>query len=119
LQNAHIDLHPLRQPDIIGGLRRELEGGPVKELWRAGPLLQLSWVIALSTLLPLGAGILLDRLLHTSPLFILIGGLIGILAGTVGAVRISGRAIDALSPPGGQTGTQISAEERKEDRASC
>jgi F0F1-type ATP synthase assembly protein I len=75
--------------------------------------MQLSWVIALSTLLPLGVGILLDRLLHTSPLFILIGGLIGILAGTVGAVRITSRAIEALSPPGEKT----DSEERKEDQA--
>jgi F0F1-type ATP synthase assembly protein I len=71
----------------------------LKDLWRVGPLLQLSWVIALSTLLPLGAGILIDRTFHTAPLFILIGGLIGILAGTVGAVRITTRAIESLSPP--------------------
>jgi F0F1-type ATP synthase assembly protein I len=70
----------------------------VKDLWRVSPLLQLSWVIALATLLPLGAGILLDRLFHTAPLFILIGGLVGILAGTVGAVRITSRAIESLSP---------------------
>jgi F0F1-type ATP synthase assembly protein I len=38
-------------------------------------------------------------MLHTAPWFILIGGLIGILAGTVGAVRITTRAIESLSPP--------------------
>jgi len=72
-------------------------------------------VIALSTLLPLGVGILLDRLLRTSPLFILIGGLVGILAGTVGAVRITSRAIEALSPR--ETDSKGLSEERKEDQA--
>jgi F0F1-type ATP synthase assembly protein I len=71
----------------------------MKDLWRVGPLLQLSWVVAVSTLIPLGIGILLDRWLRTAPLFILIGALVGILAGTVGAVRITLKSIDALSPP--------------------
>jgi F0F1-type ATP synthase assembly protein I len=61
--------------------------------------MQLSWVVALATLIPLGAGILLDRLLRTAPLFVLMGGIIGILAGTVGAVRITTQAIESLSPP--------------------
>lgn len=93
----------------------------MKELWRVSPLLQLSWVIALSTLLPLGAGILLDRLFGMSPLFILIGGLIGILAGTVGAVRITSRAIESLSPPQNRTDPEEVALEptqvSKEDQA--
>jgi F0F1-type ATP synthase assembly protein I len=59
----------------------------------------MSWVVALSTLIPLGAGILLDRWLGTAPLFILIGGLIGIFTGTVGAVRIATRTIESLAPP--------------------
>lgn len=71
----------------------------LKDLIKTGPLLQMGWVVALSTLIPLGAGILLDRRLGTAPLFILIGALIGIIAGTVGAVRIATRAIDALGQP--------------------
>jgi F0F1-type ATP synthase assembly protein I len=82
-------------------------------------LLQLSWVIALSTLLPLGAGILIDRVFHTAPLFILIGGLIGILAGTVGAVRITTRAIESLSPPQEHDDLgDLTNETGKEDRPS-
>ena len=91
----------------------------MRDLWRVGPLLQLSWVIALSTLLPLGAGILIDRMFHTAPLFILIGGLIGILAGTVGAVRITTRAIESLSPPQEHDDSgDLTTETGKEDRPS-
>ena len=91
----------------------------MRDLWRVGPLLQLSWVIALSTLLPLGAGILIDRMFHTAPLFILIGGLIGILAGTVGAVRITTRAIESLSPPQEHDDSgDLTNETGKEDRPS-
>lgn len=93
----------------------------MRDLWRFGPLLQLSWVIALSTLAPLGAGILLDRRLGTAPLFILIGGLIGILAGTVGAVRITSRAIESVSRSQGHTEpdevTLESKQVSKEDQA--
>lgn len=91
----------------------------MRDWWRVGPLLQLSWVIALSTLLPLGAGILIDRMFHTAPLFILIGGLIGILAGTVGAVRITTRAIESLSPPQEHDDSgDLTNETGKEDRPS-
>jgi len=93
----------------------------MRDTWRIGPLLQMSWVIALATLIPLGAGILADRLLGTAPLFILLGGLIGILAGTVGTVRVTIRAIEALSPsaPKGNGGERFEAEERKEDQPEC
>ncbi len=72
----------------------------MKELLRAGPLLNMGWVVALATLIPLGIGVLLDRRYDTAPLFILIGALIGIITGTVGAVRIAGRAIDAIGKAG-------------------
>jgi F0F1-type ATP synthase assembly protein I len=68
----------------------------MKQLLRSGPLLQLSWFVALSTLVPLALGILLDRRFGTAPLFILVGAAVGIIASTVGAVRIASRAIDAL-----------------------
>ncbi len=91
----------------------------VKEILRAGPLRNLGWAVALATLIPLGIGILLDRRFDTAPLFILIGALIGIVAGTVGAVRIAGRAIDALGKAGeSDADSDVSRLERgKEDRA--
>ncbi|HEX9115799.1 MAG TPA: hypothetical protein VGA61_07000 [Anaerolineae bacterium] len=83
--------------------------------WRGlGLLHQLSWVLGFSVLLPLGFGIGLDWALHKSPLFLIVGAAIGILAGTVSTVRISMRAIDgiALRRLGAADG-----EEPKEDRA--
>lgn len=59
-------------------------------------LAQLSWICAFSVLLPLGLGILLDRLLHTSPLFLFAGAALGIIAGTVGTVRTATRTIAEL-----------------------
>ncbi len=68
----------------------------MKDLLSSTPLLHLGWIVALSTLIPLGVGVLLDRRLGTAPLFIIIGAAIGILASTVGAVRIATRTLDAL-----------------------
>lgn len=68
----------------------------MKDLMKAGPMLQMGWVVALSALLPVVLGLLLDRRLGTAPLFVIIGALVGILASTIGAVRIATRAIDAL-----------------------
>jgi F0F1-type ATP synthase assembly protein I len=50
--------------------------------------LQLSWVLLFSLLIPLLAGIWLDKKLDTAPLFILIGMALGILAATVGVARM-------------------------------
>lgn len=88
----------------------------MKQFLGAGPLLQVGWVVALSTLIPLGLGVLLDRCLGTAPLFILIGALIGIIAGTVGAVRITSRIIDALGQPPGDAGRSDQSGVGKEDR---
>lgn len=88
----------------------------MKELLRSGPLLQLGWVVALTTLAPLGLGVALDRHLGTAPLFILIGAIIGIIAGTVSAVRITNRAIEALAP---RPGADKPAENRKEDQTGA
>jgi F0F1-type ATP synthase assembly protein I len=80
-----------------------------------GPLLQLSWVVAFATLIPLGIGLWLDRRFGTAPLFILIGALVGIVAGTVSAVRIASRTIEALGRP--PTTGADEAGNGKEDRA--
>jgi F0F1-type ATP synthase assembly protein I len=71
----------------------------VKQLRTIGPLLQLSWVVAFSILIPLGIGLWLDRRFGTAPLLTLVGALVGILASTVGAVRIATRTIEALGQP--------------------
>lgn len=89
----------------------------MKQLLQSGPLLQMGWVVALSTLIPLGLGIWLDRRLDTAPLFILVGAIIGILAGTVGAVRIASKAIEALGRPPGDGSSPDHLSEGKEDRA--
>ena len=72
----------------------------MKEARGIGLVLQLGWVVAFSVLLPLAAGIWLDRRLHTPPLFILIGAFVGIVAGTFNAVRIASRSLDALGQAG-------------------
>jgi F0F1-type ATP synthase assembly protein I len=84
----------------------------VKQLGAFGLALQLGWVVALATLIPLGLGVWLDRQFGTAPLFILIGALVGIGASTVAAVRIVVRNIETL----GKNETAPSAG-GKEDRA--
>ena len=57
--------------------------------WKAWNLaFQLSWTLLVSLLLPLLGGILLDKRMSTSPLFVLIGAAVGILAATVGVGRM-------------------------------
>ncbi|MFC2036720.1 AtpZ/AtpI family protein [Chloroflexota bacterium] len=51
--------------------------------------LNLSWTMLFSLLIPLLAGIWLDKQLGTVPLFILIGAILGTLAATVGVARIT------------------------------
>ena len=52
--------------------------------------LNLSWTMLFSLLIPLLAGIWLDKKLGTTPLFILVGAVLGILAATVCLIRLSG-----------------------------
>jgi F0F1-type ATP synthase assembly protein I len=89
----------------------------VKDLLRAGPLLQMSWVVAFSVLIPLGVGILADRRFGTAPLFIIIGALIGIIGSTVAAVRIASRAIDDLGRPPTREAASDEPVDGKEDQA--
>ena len=51
--------------------------------------LNLSWTMLFSLLIPLMAGIWLDKKLGTVPWFILIGAILGILAATVGVARMT------------------------------
>lgn len=54
-----------------------------------GQAMQLSWTLLFSLLLPLLIGIWLDERMDTSPLFVLIGAGLGILAATVGVARMA------------------------------
>ncbi len=56
--------------------------------WEAfGFAMQLSFILLFSVLIPLGIGIWLTTKLH-SPLFVLIGAVVGILAATFGVSRM-------------------------------
>jgi F0F1-type ATP synthase assembly protein I len=58
--------------------------------WDAVSLaLNLGWTMLFSLLIPLLAGIWLDKKLGTTPLFILVGAVLGILAATVGVARMA------------------------------
>lgn len=59
----------------------------------------LSWTMLFSLLIPLFAGIWLDKRLDTAPLFILIGAVLGILAATVGVARMAIRTFAQIAPP--------------------
>lgn len=86
----------------------------MKNLGRLGMMLQLGWTVALAVLVPLGLGLWLDSRFSTSPLFILIGAMLGIVTATVGVVRVTTRAMDELSEP---TQTPTGKVDRKEDEA--
>ena len=58
----------------------------------------LAWTMLFSLLLPLFAGIWLDRKLDTAPLFILIGAVLGILAATLGVARMAVRTFAQVVP---------------------
>jgi F0F1-type ATP synthase assembly protein I len=66
----------------------------------------------------LGLGLWLDRRLETTPLFVLVGALVGILGATACAVRVVGREIEALGrPPEAPSVSGESQVEGKEDTA--
>jgi Putative F0F1-ATPase subunit Ca2+/Mg2+ transporter len=52
-----------------------------------GLVVQLTILVVVATLVPLGIGIFLDRLLHTSPLLTLFTMVLGISLGTLGVAR--------------------------------
>ena len=58
----------------------------MKQWGTIGLAMQLAWTLLFSLLLPLLAGIWLDHEFGTTPLFVLIGTVLGILAATVGMV---------------------------------
>jgi F0F1-type ATP synthase assembly protein I len=61
----------------------------VKKRDALGMAMNLSWTMLFSLLLPLLAGIWLDKRFDTTPLFILIGAVLGISAATIGVARMT------------------------------
>jgi F0F1-type ATP synthase assembly protein I len=72
----------------------------------------LSWTMLFSLLIPLLAGIWLDKKLDTTPLFVLIGAGLGILAATVGVARI---ALRTFSQAAAEDTEQQTGENGKEE----
>ncbi len=52
-----------------------------------GLVVQLTTVVVVATLVPLGIGIFLDHLLQTSPLLTLFTTILGVSLGTIGVAR--------------------------------
>ncbi|MFN2290728.1 MAG: AtpZ/AtpI family protein [Anaerolineae bacterium] len=57
----------------------------------------LGWTMLFSLLIPLLIGLWVDRKLGTTPLFTLIGAVLGILAATVGVARMAIRSFGAAA----------------------
>ncbi len=71
----------------------------MKNANRLDMIMHLGWTVILALLLPLGLGLWVDSQFSTSPLFILIGAMLGIIVATVGVVRITAGSIAKLSEP--------------------
>lgn len=74
--------------------------------------LNLSWTLLFSLSIPLLGGIWLDKKLNTTPLFILVGAVLGILAATVGVARMTVRMFSSAG--GGGTVQQREAKDEEE-----
>ena len=61
----------------------------VKKRQALGLAMNMSWTMLFSLLIPLLAGVWLDKKLGTVPLFILIGAILGISAATIGVARMT------------------------------
>jgi len=51
-------------------------------------LMVLGWYVAICLLLGIGGGLWLDSILHTAPLFLLLGLFLGLIAAFVGMMRM-------------------------------
>jgi F0F1-type ATP synthase assembly protein I len=96
--------------------------------------MNMSWTMLFSLLLPLLAGVWLDKKLGTVPLFILIGAILGISAATIGVARMTIRtfakttqaydAVKEAAPPddpgisGPETGWDQQAEDNHKEGPS-
>jgi F0F1-type ATP synthase assembly protein I len=84
----------------------------VKKREALAQALNLSWTMLFSLLIPLLAGIWLDKKLNSTPLFVLIGAVLGILAATVGVARMATRM---FSPAEDGNSDQQAAENGEEE----
>jgi hypothetical protein len=71
----------------------------MKHSLEAGQILHLGVVIALITLIPLVAGLILVRLIGAAPLILALAAAVGVLAGTAWAVRTISRNLDVVGQP--------------------
>lgn len=71
----------------------------VKHTPGLGHIWRMLGVLVVCTLAPLGLGLWLDRRFGTTPLFLVSLAFVGIVAATIGIVRITGRALEALGAP--------------------
>jgi F0F1-type ATP synthase assembly protein I len=78
----------------------------------------MAWMVALSLILPLCAGLWLDRRTGSAPLFVLVGALMGILAATVGAVWVAAREITALGTPSGASSATVESQEGNKENTA-
>jgi F0F1-type ATP synthase assembly protein I len=76
--------------------------------------MNLSWTMLFSLLLPLLAGIWLDRKLGTAPLFVLLGASLGILAATVGVARMVIRTFSEIAGQEEEQQARADSEEEPE-----
>ncbi len=76
--------------------------------------LNLSWTMLFSLLIPLLAGIWLDNKLNTTPLFILVGAVLGILAATLGVARMAVRTFSKVAGKDLDQQTEANGEEEPE-----
>jgi F0F1-type ATP synthase assembly protein I len=74
----------------------------------------LSWTMLFSLLIPLLVGIWLDRKLGTTPLFVLSGAVLGILAATVGVARMAMRMLAMTADQDSQQQARENDEEEPE-----
>ena len=69
----------------------------VKKRQALGLAMNMSWTMLFSLMIPLLAGLWLDKQLGTAPLFILIGAVLGISAATIGVARMTIRSFGKTS----------------------
>jgi F0F1-type ATP synthase assembly protein I len=74
-------------------------------------------LMCLTLLAPLGLGLAVDRLFGTTPMGVLACAAIGIVAATIGIVRITARRMAALSQPVASDGSPDGSAKIKGDRA--